>query len=252
MYEMEGALLDLPIQAGRFAWQRRLRRADRRGQPPASGSGFPAPSASREFPLGRCPFPTWMYFYSSVLAPRKRPGGATEIFFAIHRITVVIHASARLSTALFTAYPQVIAQCRIGWASGAQRGSRPNHPAASGRPAPRGTAPRSRTAIHRQPGGVADGNGSNHAERPLRRSPAGHRPRPRRRPARQAPLGPAASTQAWAGRDRAGRAASPAARDDKLLRRLAGPEPGDELRDSIRHLLLGRVNQDSARVLLAE
>jgi len=52
MYEMEGALLDLPIQAGRFAWQRRLRRADRRGQSPASGSGFPVPSASPEFPLG--------------------------------------------------------------------------------------------------------------------------------------------------------------------------------------------------------
>ena len=50
MYEMEGALLDLPIQAGRFAWRRRLRRADRRGQPPASGSGFPAPSASPGFP----------------------------------------------------------------------------------------------------------------------------------------------------------------------------------------------------------
>jgi len=92
MYEMEGALLDLPIQAGRFAWQRRLRRADRRGQSPASSSGFPAPFASREFPPGRCPFPTWMYFYSSVRARRKRPREATEIFFAIHRITVVIHA----------------------------------------------------------------------------------------------------------------------------------------------------------------
>ena len=46
MYEMEGASLDLPIQAGRFAWQHRLRRADRRGQPPASGPGFPVPSAS--------------------------------------------------------------------------------------------------------------------------------------------------------------------------------------------------------------
>lgn len=66
MYEMEGALLDLPIQAGRFAWQHRLRRADRRGQPPASGSGFPVPSASPEFPPGRCPFPTWKYFYPSV------------------------------------------------------------------------------------------------------------------------------------------------------------------------------------------
>ena len=30
---------------GRLTWQHRLRRADRRGQPPASGSGFPAPSA---------------------------------------------------------------------------------------------------------------------------------------------------------------------------------------------------------------
>ncbi len=45
MYEMEGASLDLPIQAGRLAWQHRLRRADRRGQPPASGPGFPVPSA---------------------------------------------------------------------------------------------------------------------------------------------------------------------------------------------------------------
>jgi hypothetical protein len=76
MYEMEGASLDLPIQAGRFAWQRRLRRADRRGQPPASGSGFPGPSASLGFPPGRCPFPTWMYFYSSAFARRKRPKGS--------------------------------------------------------------------------------------------------------------------------------------------------------------------------------
>ena len=92
MYEMEGALLDLPIQAGRFAWQRRLRRADRRDQPPASGSGFPAPSASPEFPLGRCPFPTCVYFYSSVLTGRKRLRGSIVIFFVIHRMTVVIHA----------------------------------------------------------------------------------------------------------------------------------------------------------------
>jgi len=49
---MEGALLDLPIQAGRLAWQHRLRRADRRGQPPASGPGFPVPSASPGFPRG--------------------------------------------------------------------------------------------------------------------------------------------------------------------------------------------------------
>jgi len=56
MYEMEGALLDLPIQAGRFAWQHRLQRADRRGQPPASGSGFPVPSASPEFPPGGARF----------------------------------------------------------------------------------------------------------------------------------------------------------------------------------------------------
>ena len=91
MYEMEGALLDLPIQAGRFAWQHRLRRADRRGQPPASGSGFPVPSASPGFPLGRCPFPTWKYFYSLDPARRKRPRGATEIFFVIHRMALVIH-----------------------------------------------------------------------------------------------------------------------------------------------------------------
>ena len=50
MYEMEGASLDLPIQAGRLAWRHRLRRADRRGQPPASGPGFPVPSASPGFP----------------------------------------------------------------------------------------------------------------------------------------------------------------------------------------------------------
>ena len=91
MYEMEGALFDLPIQAGRFAWQHRLRRADRRGQPPASGSGFPVPSASPGFPLGRCPFPTWKYFYSLSPARRKGPREATEIFSAIHRMTVVIH-----------------------------------------------------------------------------------------------------------------------------------------------------------------
>ena len=78
MYEMEGASLDLPIQAGRFAWQHRLRRADRRGQPPASGSGFPVPfGVPRGFPLGRCPFPTWMYFYSLGPGRRKGPGEAT-------------------------------------------------------------------------------------------------------------------------------------------------------------------------------
>jgi hypothetical protein len=92
MYEMEGALLDLPIQAGRLAWQHRLRRADRRGQPPASGPGFPVPSASPGFPLRRCPFPTWMYFYSSVPAPRKSPRGTIENSFVIHRTTAVIHA----------------------------------------------------------------------------------------------------------------------------------------------------------------
>jgi hypothetical protein len=84
-------LLDLPIQAGRLAWQHRLRRADRRSQPPASGSGFPVPSASPGFP--------WEVSVSDVkvflllrLARRKRPRGATEIFFVIHRMTVVIHA----------------------------------------------------------------------------------------------------------------------------------------------------------------
>jgi hypothetical protein len=50
MYEMEGALLDLPIQAGRFAWQHRLRRADRRDQPPASGSVSRLLPRPRSFP----------------------------------------------------------------------------------------------------------------------------------------------------------------------------------------------------------
>ena len=44
------------------------------------------------FPLGRCPYPTWKYFYSLSPVWRKRPGEATEIFSAIHRTTVVIHA----------------------------------------------------------------------------------------------------------------------------------------------------------------
>jgi hypothetical protein len=98
MYEMEGALLDLPIQAGRLAWRHRLRRADRRGQPPASGPGFPVPSASPGFPLGWCPFPTWMYFYSLSPTPRKSPGGSNREFFrypqndgGYPRMTELIH-----------------------------------------------------------------------------------------------------------------------------------------------------------------
>ena len=79
MYEMEGALLDLPIQAGQL--------------PGRTGSGGPTAGAShprlvpvsRFLPrprvsLGRYPFPTWKYFYSLSPARRKRPGEAAEIF----------------------------------------------------------------------------------------------------------------------------------------------------------------------------
>jgi len=122
MYEMEGALLDpFPIQAGRFAWQHRLRcGADRRGQSPASGSGFPVPSASPGFPLGRCPFPTWMYFYSWSLARRKSPGVATGDIFrypqdeggyppvsgVIHRLVHSISTGHRLLPARPLPQPQ--------------------------------------------------------------------------------------------------------------------------------------------------
>ena len=90
--------------------------------PSSTGSGGPTAGAShplpvpvsrfpsafpRGFPLGWCPFPTWVYFYSCVPARRKGPGEATEISFFIHRMTAVIHASAGLSTASCTAYPQV-------------------------------------------------------------------------------------------------------------------------------------------------
>jgi len=72
MYEMEGALLGLPIQAGRFAWQHRLRRADRRGQPPASGSGFPAPSA----PSGVSPGFGARFRRESISTPQPHPAQA--------------------------------------------------------------------------------------------------------------------------------------------------------------------------------
>ena len=92
MYEMEGALLDLPIQAGQL--------------PGSTGSGGPTAGAShprpvpvsrfllrpRVLPWGGVRFPTWKYFYSLSRVWRKRPGEATEIFSAVHRTTVVIHA----------------------------------------------------------------------------------------------------------------------------------------------------------------
>ena len=47
---------------------------------PVPVSRFPS-AFPRGFPLGWCPFPTWVYFYSCVPARRKRPGEATEISF---------------------------------------------------------------------------------------------------------------------------------------------------------------------------
>jgi len=48
-----------------------------------------------------------MNFYSSPGVPRKPQGKIIERFFFIHRTAVVIRTSMRLSTGLFTAYPQV-------------------------------------------------------------------------------------------------------------------------------------------------
>src|SRR5579863_4120842 len=122
MYEMEGALLDLPIQAGRLAWQHRLRRADRRGQPPASGPGFPVPSASPGFPLGGVRFRR-----GCISTPAAPPGASVRgeqlrSFSVVHRTTVVIHARAGLSTASFTAYPQVTGHFLVAQVEGGEAG----------------------------------------------------------------------------------------------------------------------------------
>ena len=92
MYEMEGALLD-PADLG---WPVCLAAPAPAGRPPGPATRFrfrfPGSFRVPGFPLGRCPFPTWKYFYSLSPARRKRPREATEIFSAIHRMTMVIHA----------------------------------------------------------------------------------------------------------------------------------------------------------------
>jgi hypothetical protein len=92
MYEMEGALLD-PTDPG---WPVCLAAPAPAGRPPGPATRvrfrFPGSFRVPGVSPGRCPFPTWMYFYSSVPARRKRPGEATENFFVIHTMTVVIHA----------------------------------------------------------------------------------------------------------------------------------------------------------------
>ena len=93
MYEMEGALLDLPSRLATAPSSTGTGGPTAGASHPRPVSGFPAPfRVPPGFPLGRCPFPTWMYFYSLSPAPRKGPGTAAENFFAIHRTTAVIHS----------------------------------------------------------------------------------------------------------------------------------------------------------------
>jgi|SRR5215831_961033 len=98
MYEMEGALRGLPFQAGRFAWLHRLRRADCQGQTPASGSGFPAPSASPESPPGSAPVSDVKAFLLLQPGAAQALGGTNFGFFhypqnggGYPQLTEVIH-----------------------------------------------------------------------------------------------------------------------------------------------------------------
>jgi hypothetical protein len=92
MYEMEGALLDPPSRLATAPSSTGTDRPTAGASHPLPVTGYPAPfGVPRGFPLGRCPFPTWMYFYSPGPAPRKGPGKATENSFAVHRMTAVIH-----------------------------------------------------------------------------------------------------------------------------------------------------------------
>ena len=93
MYEMEGALLDLPSRLATAPSSTGTGWPTAGASHPLPVSGFPASfCVPRGFPLGRCPFPAWMYFYSLGPAPRKGPGKATENFSAVHRMTAVIHS----------------------------------------------------------------------------------------------------------------------------------------------------------------
>ena len=117
MYEMEGALLDLPSRLATAP------SSTGSGGPTAGAShprpvpGFPVPfGVPRGFPLGWCPFPTWMYFYSPGPGRRKGPREATEDFFrcpqdegGYPRLSWVIH---RLVHSISTGHRLA---CRAGY-----------------------------------------------------------------------------------------------------------------------------------------
>jgi hypothetical protein len=110
MYEMEGPC---PASPHRLASCPALPtpRAARRGQVPVRGAGLPAPPRPGVAP-GGARFRTVRTFLLPQRAPRKSPlpaiSGFPAIHELIHRKWAVIRIRRRLSTGLFTAYPQVL------------------------------------------------------------------------------------------------------------------------------------------------
>ena len=109
MYEMEGPC---PASPHRLASCPAVPtpRAARRGQVPARETGLPAPPTFPGSPPGGARFRTVRTFLLPQRAPRKSPlpaiSGFPAIHEPIHRKRVVIRIRRRLSTGLFTAYPQ--------------------------------------------------------------------------------------------------------------------------------------------------
>ena len=85
-------------------------RAARRGQVPVRETGLPAPPTFPGSPPGGARFRTVRTFLLPRRAPRKSPlpaiSGFPAIHELIHRKPVVIRIRRRLSTGLFTTYPQ--------------------------------------------------------------------------------------------------------------------------------------------------
>ena len=109
MYEMEGPR---PASPHRLAsW---LVFADAARRPPGPGTRArgrsPGSSHVPGVAPGWCPFPVVKAFLLPPQAPRKALRPVISCFFAIHngihRKQAVIRISQRLSTGLFTAYPQ--------------------------------------------------------------------------------------------------------------------------------------------------
>ena len=109
MYEMEGPFPASPPRAGQLPG---LTGAARRppGQVPVQGTGLPAPPTFPEVALGVVPVSSGGIFLLHARAPRKglrlAISGSSAIHKGIHRKRVVVRILRRLSTGLFTAYPQ--------------------------------------------------------------------------------------------------------------------------------------------------